>query len=73
MLNQLFVTSNLLINFALFVMKKNLISAHGGGRVVSASGSETSVSSSTPTSANIYDEYTSIKKKSNFYNSKNKV
>ena len=30
----------------------------GGGRVVSASGSETSVSSSTPTSAIIYDAYT---------------
>ena len=37
--------------------------AHGGGRVVSASGSETSVSSSTPTSAIIYDAYTSITKK----------
>ena len=34
--------------------------AHGGGRVVSASGSETSVSSSMPTSAIIYDAYTSI-------------
>ena len=33
---------------------------HGGGRVVSASGSETSVLSSTPTSAIIYDAYTSI-------------
>ena len=31
-----------------------------GGRVVSASGSETSVSSSMPTSAIIYDVYTSI-------------
>ena len=31
-----------------------------GGRVVSASGSETSVSSSMPTSAIIYDTYTSI-------------
>ena len=37
--------------------------SHGGGRVVSASGSETSVSSSTPTSAIIYDAYTSILKK----------
>ena len=36
---------------------------HGGGRVVSASGSETSVSSSTPASAIIYDAYTSIVKK----------
>ena len=36
---------------------------HGGGRVVSASGSETSVSSSMPTSAIIYDAYTSIIKK----------
>ena len=34
-----------------------------GGRVVSASDSETSVSSSTPTSAIIYDAYTSIIKK----------
>ena len=34
--------------------------AHGGGRVVSASGSETSISSSTPASAIIYDAYTSI-------------
>ena len=34
-----------------------------GGQVVSASGSETSVSSSTPTSAIIYDGYTSIIKK----------
>ena len=33
---------------------------HGGGRVVSASGSETSVSSSMPASAIIYDAYTSI-------------
>ena len=33
---------------------------HGGGRVVSASGSETSVSGSTPASAIIYDAYTSI-------------
>ena len=41
---------------------KNEIQAitHGGGRVVSASGLETSVSSSTPTSAIIYDAYTSI-------------
>ena len=35
------------------------------GRVVSASDSETSVSSSTPTSAIIYDAYTSIIKKKN--------
>ena len=34
-----------------------------GGRVVNASGSETRVSSSTPTSAIIYDAYTSIQKK----------
>ena len=34
-----------------------------GGRMVSASGSETSVSSSMPTSAIIYDAYTSIIKK----------
>ena len=39
------------------------IYAHGGGRVVSASGSETSGSNSTPTSAIIYDVYTSIIKK----------
>ena len=38
-------------------------SAHGGGRVVSASDLETSVSSSTPTSAIIYDAYNSIIKK----------
>ena len=37
----------------------------GGGRVVSASGSETSVSSSMPTSAIVYDAYTSIIKKKN--------
>ena len=42
-------------------------SAHGGGRVVSASGSETSVSGSTPASAIIYDAYTSIKKKKFFF------
>ena len=36
---------------------------HGGGRVVSASGSETCVTSSMPTSAIIYDACTSIKKK----------
>ena len=40
----------------------NYSTAHGGGRVVSASGSETSVSSSTPASAIIYDAYTSIVK-----------
>ena len=34
-----------------------------GGRVVSASGSEACVTSSMPTSAIIYDAYTSIKKK----------
>ena len=39
------------------------MTAHGGGRVVSASGSETSVLGSTPASAIIYDAYTSIKKK----------
>ena len=38
----------------------------GSGRVVSASGSETSVLSLTPTSAIIYVAYTSIKKKINF-------
>ena len=43
--------------------KKKLSIAHGGGRVVSASGSETSVASSTPASAIIYDAYTSIIKK----------
>ena len=37
--------------------------AHGGGRVVCASGSKTSVLSSTPTSATIYDAYISIIKK----------
>ena len=36
--------------------------AHGCGRVVSASGSKTSVSSSMATSAIIYDAYTSITK-----------
>ena len=42
---------------------KNLIKeTHGGGRVVSAPGSETSVSSSIPTSAIIYDAYISIMK-----------
>ena len=40
---------------------KFLINAHGGGRVVSASGLETSISMST--SAIIYDAYTSIIKK----------
>ena len=35
----------------------------GGGRVVSASGSETSGSRSTPTSAITYDAYTSVTKK----------
>ena len=39
------------------------LSAHEGGRVVCASGSKTSVSSLTPTSATIYDAYTSIIKK----------
>ena len=34
--------------------------AQGGGRVVSASGLETRVSSSMPTSAIIYDAYISI-------------
>ena len=34
--------------------------AHGGGRVVSASGSETRDTSSTLASAVIYDAYTSI-------------
>ena len=35
---------------------------HRDGRVVSASGSETSVSGTTPASAIIYDAYTAIKK-----------
>ena len=39
---------------------KTVCLAHGGGRVVSASGLNTSVSSSTPASAIIYDAYTSI-------------
>ena len=39
------------------------ITSEGGGRVVSASGSETSISSSTPAGAIIYDAYTSIIKK----------
>ena len=51
-----------LSNLCFCFIKKNL-KAHGGGRVVSASGSETSVSSLTPTSAIIYDAYTSIIKK----------
>ena len=46
-------------NFAR-VESAELGSAHGGGRVVSAFGLETSVSSSTPTSAIIYDAYSSI-------------
>ena len=46
-------------SFLISVRRKN---AHGGGRVVSASGSETSVWSSMPPSAIIYDAYTSIKK-----------
>ena len=41
------------------------------GRVVSASGSETSVSGSTPASAMIYDAYTSIKKKKKNLNNHN--
>ena len=45
----------------------------GGGRLVSASGSETSVSSSTPASAIIYDAYTSIIKKNNNNNNKWKI
>ena len=40
-----------------------ITAAHGGGRVVRVSGSETSVSSSTPASAIIYDAYTSIIKR----------
>ena len=39
------------------------VCAHGGGRVVSASGSETNVSGSTPASVIIYDAYTSYNKK----------
>ena len=46
--------------FKIYVHHK---SQFGGGRVVSASGSETCVTSSMPTSAIIYDAYTSIKKK----------
>ena len=41
-------------------LKCLMLFAHGGGRVVSASGLETSVSSSTTTSANIYDAHTFI-------------
>ena len=48
---------------AVIALASYLISTHGGGRVVSASGSETNVSSLTPTIAIIYDEYTSIIKK----------
>ena len=43
------------------------------GRVVSASSSETSVWCSTPTSAIIYDAYTSIKEKKNKKNKKNRT
>ena len=43
-----------------FKIQKSPKVAHGGGRMVSTSGSETSVSSSTPASAIIYDAYTSI-------------
>ena len=43
--------------------EKYRINRRGGGRVVSASESETSVPSSTPASAIIYDACTSIKKK----------
>ena len=43
--------------------RTDVIHKLGGGRVVCASGSKTSVSSSTPTSATIYDAYTSIIKK----------
>ena len=42
-----------------------LVTAHGGGRVVSASGSKTRDSSSTPASAVIYDAYNTIIKKQN--------
>ena len=44
----------------MFVLFKTKKKTNGGGRVVSASASETSVSSSMPTSAIIYDAYTSI-------------
>ena len=47
-------------NLAVACEQVNEADAHGGGQVVSASGSETSVWSSTPTSAIIYDAYTSI-------------
>ena len=50
-------------NITVYSKQQKLTLAHGGGRVVSASGSETSVSSSTPASAIIYDAYTSIIKK----------
>ena len=45
------------------VLNLSITYQHGGGRVVSASGSETSVSSSAPASTIIYDAYTSIIKK----------
>ena len=40
-----------------------LLGAHGGDRVISASGSKTSVSSAMATSAIIFDAYTSIIRK----------
>ena len=48
-----------------FVLVVKRCTTQGGGRVVSASDSETSVSSSMPTSVIIYDAYTSIIKKIN--------
>ena len=50
-----------MVNNTKILIENNI--AHGGGRVVCVSGSETSVSGSTPASAIIYDAYTSIKKK----------
>ena len=59
-----FYIKHLIVNyFTTNVWKTITIFQAIGGRVVSASGSETSVSSSTPTSAIIYDAYTSIIKK----------
>ena len=44
-------------------LRNNKSKTHQGGRVVSASGTETSISSSTPAGAIIYDACTSIIKK----------
>ena len=48
----------------------DIFPANAGGRVVCASGSKTSVSSSTPTSAIIYGAYFSLIKKMRFKQSK---